>query len=417
MRKFTIILALLFSMKNGSSFAQSEIDADTDEKRIDKIENFMSKLKGFSLSGRVTLQWQLAESTNAIAYASGGAFLGTNNRFAIRDGRIKLAYKYKISTTVVQIDLTEKGVSAKDVYIKLMSKDNVIGGQFGLYDRPFGYEISVSGAVRETPERSRIFNALFPGERDLGGAMILNGKNKLKGFALTTGVYNGNGIGKETDKYKDFIGRLSWEKSKSDYVVGGAFSYYEGSITNRNEVNYTYSKGVGFNENEDVELGSREIRRYYGFSAKYKQKWAAGHTSLRGEFIFGLQPGTELLSYNIGGYSLGEYGSSLYMRKINGGYLTLAHQILESKHTLVGKFDIYDPNTEIKGSEIGLLKNTGAADIRYRTFGVGYIYEYNKYLRFIAYYDFVKNESCANLEGYETRQKENVFTARVQAKF
>lgn len=387
------------------------------EKRIERIEKKLKKLGDFSLSGYILLQWQLAESPDAMGFAAGGAFNGANNRFMIREGRIKLTYTKGIVQAVFQPDFTERGVSVKDVYMRLTSKNKLVSGQGGIFDRPFGYEISHSAVLRESPERSRLFLSLFPGERDVGAAVHLNGFKKLEGFSLSAGVFNGNGVGRETDKYKDFIGRLSWLGNVRSAEVGGAFSYYEGSVTNPVDNNYIYVPGIGFSRRSDIEVGSRAIRRYFGFSAKYKQEWIGGKTNIRAEYVFGQQPGNFETNADPSGSSVAVAGLPLYLRDFHGMYLILVHDIAKTRHTIVGKFDFYDPNRRISGSEIGLLQNTGAADVRYITYGVGYIFRWNKHLRLMAYYDFVNSENCPNLAGYETRRLENVFTARVQVNF
>ncbi|MEG1955172.1 MAG: hypothetical protein RR066_03880 [Mucinivorans sp.] len=95
----------------------------------------------------------------------------------------------------------------------------------------------------------------------------------------------------------------------------------------------------------------------------------------------------------------------------------MVQDIGHSKHSIVLKYDYYDPNTKIKGDQIGALPGTGAADIAYSTFGVGYLFRWNQYIRLMAYYDMVSNERSANLDGYQGRIKQNVLTARVQFKF
>ncbi len=59
---------------------------------------------------------------------------------------------------------------------------------------------------------------------------------------------------------------------------------------------------------------------------------------------------------------------------------------------------------------------SGKADLRYNTLGVGYIYMANESLKFVFYYEFVRNEKSA-LTGYESDVSDDVFTARVQYNF
>lgn len=414
---FLILVMVIAANRHKAYAGEKDSVAVSTEKRIERIERKLKKLGDFSISGYILLQWQLAESPDTKGFAAGGAFNGAGNRFTIREGRIKLTYTKGIAQAVFQPDITERGVSVKDAYMRLTMKNNLVSGQGGIFDRPFGYEISHSAVRRESPERSRLFLSLFPGERDVGAAIHLNGLKKLQGFSLSAGVFNGNGVGRETDRYKDFIGRLSWLGNVKGMELGGAFSYYEGSVPNPTDNNYTYVPGEGFARRSDVKVGSRAIRRYFGFSAKYRQEWVGGQTNIRAEYIFGKQPGNFETNASPSGSSVAVEGLPLYLRDFHGMYVILVHDIAKTRHTIVGKFDFYDPNRRISAREIGALQNTGAADVRYITYGVGYIFRWNKHLRLMAYYDFVNSENCPNLAGYETRRPENVFTARVQVNF
>lgn len=429
------IMAILGSMASGSTImAQQSTQAAVNEKleaenaqRIEKLEKTVKNFGNLKISGYVQGQWQLAEEKGAPAFADGGSFnKQSDNRFMIRRGRIKFTYTKGIMQAVVQPDFTEKGVGIKDVYMKLSTRSKVLTGTMGVFDRPFGYEISYSSSQRESPERSRVFLSLFPGERDLGVMLTLKGnKGWLSQFTLDAGLFNGNGIGSETDSHKDFIGRLAWLRKKSNSELGFAFSYYGGgvitpNITGEGAVDrvYSYTKNEGFSPDQAANnVGHVNKREYFGLSGKYNQKWAAGQTKLTAEFLMGSQPGTFKNNNDPGGNSFGNGSDPLYLRQFMGYYVMLVQDIAKSKHSVVLKYDYYDPNTQIKGNEIGKLKGTGAADIAYSTFGLGYLYRLNDNVRLMAYYDFVNNEHSDNLKGYASRIKQNVLTIRAQVKF
>jgi hypothetical protein len=99
--------------------------------------------------------------------------------------------------------------------------------------------------------------------------------------------------------------------------------------------------------------------------------------------------------------------------------------IWHSKNDILIKYDWYDPNTEISGTNIkstytseGVNKNTklSSTDIKYTTLGFGYIYHWNQNIKITAYYAFVQNEKTG-LTGFANDLKDNVFTLRVQYKF
>ncbi|MEG2865996.1 MAG: hypothetical protein RR858_07435, partial [Mucinivorans sp.] len=119
--------------------------AEKNAQKISILENDFGKWGRLKISGYLQGQWQWAESKGAEAFADGGKFGSTiDNRFMIRRGRIKFAYSVGIVQVVFQPDFTEKGVKIKDAYVAVSMPNKVIGGQLGIFDRPFGYEISYS---------------------------------------------------------------------------------------------------------------------------------------------------------------------------------------------------------------------------------------------------------------------------------
>ena len=87
------------------------------------------------------------------------------------------------------------------------------------------------------------------------------------------------------------------------------------------------------------------------------------------------------------------------------------------KHQLAIKLDWYDPNTDVKGTQIGQPStSTGAADIKYSTLGFGYIYYMNDNLKWVFWYDVIRNENTV-VPGYESDKKDNLFTLRLQFRF
>ncbi|MCB0850394.1 MAG: hypothetical protein KDC20_11680, partial [Bacteroidetes bacterium] len=60
---------------------------------------------------------------------------------------------------------------------------------------------------------------------------------------------------------------------------------------------------------------------------------------------------------------------------------------------------------------------TTKADVAYKTFGSGLLWQLKNGLRLTGYYDWILNEKSANLTGYEKDISDNVFTLRLQYKF
>jgi hypothetical protein len=89
----------------------------------------------------------------------------------------------------------------------------------------------------------------------------------------------------------------------------------------------------------------------------------------------------------------------------------LVQNIDPLKSQLVLKYDVFDPNTGIAGSDI-----SSATEMTYSTVGLGLVYHRDENVKFIAYLDMVKNEKI-NSTLYGSDVKDDVFTFRIQYKF
>jgi phosphate-selective porin len=341
------------------------------------------------------------------------------NRIGIRRGRFKLtATDGKLASGVFQLDVTEKGLGFKDAYLNI--KDpwiNTLQLRAGIFDRPFGNEISYSSSQRESPERSTVFQTLFPEERDLGAMLILqpaktSAWNILK---LEAGFFAGNGIKQETDSHKDFIGHLSLAKTVGNHFSYGlGVSYYNGGVYQGSENVYEMN-GKAF-EKTAANKGEFAKREYVGFDAQFTIENAWGFTQLRAEFLTGQQPGTGESTKSPNAPSLPT--SDTYIRNFNGAYAILVQDLGALPLSAVLKYDFYDPNTKVSGDEIGNDgTSTTKTDLTYSTFGFGALWKISNALRLQAFYEVNSNETSAEIDGYKADRKDNVFTLRLQYKF
>jgi hypothetical protein len=143
-------------------------------------------------------------------------------------------------------------------------------------------------------------------------------------------------------------------------------------------------------------------------------KSSLGSTQLRGEYLFGDQPGGSSSSKSPNASTLPT--ADTYLRNFRGGYVMLVQDLGKLPFAAVLKYDWYDPNTKISKNEIG-LNNTNKGDIAQNTFGFGMLWNINASLRLQAYYEINKNEKTENLTAYNDDRKDNVFTLRMQYKF
>jgi hypothetical protein len=436
----------------------------------------VDKLKKIKISGYVQAQVRAAvnykdgtdttgtgKAYGTYNYAVGdfaGGKLGDRigSVFQIRRGRVKVAYESDLTQAVVQLDaipfasanvaattlttvndtikdslgrshivaktvatsatpvLSGGGVSIKDVYFRFTEpwlKSFAI--KAGVYDRPFGFEISYSSSSRESPERSRLFQTLFPNERDLGASLEYIPSDNVTGIAqylnLKFGAFTGNGINNETDNHRDLIGRFGVSIPVNDLNldIDAGFSGYAGKVLDLNDSLYEIS-GTAFtstrghrNEYIDRQYAGGDIQVYYGDVP------VLGGVSIRGEAIAGKQPGTKTGT----GSPKSDIASSSaeYLRNFIGYYGMLVQNIDPINSQVMLKYDVYDPNSDLAGTDI-----TSTSEMAFSTVGLGLIYHWDENIKFVVYYDMVKNETI-NVAPFKEDVKDDVFTFRIQYKF
>jgi hypothetical protein len=328
----TIFFLLIFNAIGQSKYDTND-DTLSDHSKTNKI---YSIFKGFKISGYVQAQYQyffipdtIGGATPYFATFAGGNFAGrwSNNRFMIRRGRLKITHTTKFTEGALSIDATERGIGVKDLYVK--GTEPWLGAfslTAGIQSRPFGFEIGYSSALRETPERSRVIQTIFPYERDLGAILTFQmpEKSPLNFLRIDLGILNGNAVNYESDAHKDFVGRIKITnpvKSKFvDYSIG--FSVYYGYLNHISNVDGTgitrkwlfrmgeindtaigktvkgfiVDSTFGADKNDSVNnyrlqtLGAKVERKYYGADAQISFNFPWGKTILRGEYIWGTQP-------------------------------------------------------------------------------------------------------------------------------
>lgn len=378
-------------------------------------------LKKIKFSGYIQTQFQSAEVDGASTFAGGNFTAGMHNRFMVRRGRLKLTYDNDITNYVLQIDATEKGLGLKDAYVLFKEPWlKSFGLKGGVFDRPFGFEISYSSSSRETPERSRMFQTLFPGERDLGVSVEYSPYTPYESFLgyfnFKAGLFAGNGVNVEVDNKKDFIGRLGFSLPfyEENLAIDGGVSVYTGGVKlSSGKSVYTVNNSVAATADTKKLYADRN---YLGLDLQlYYALPIVGNFSLRGEYIGGKQPGGNLSSSSS---PTALQTGDLYLRNFAGYYINYV-QNLGEKNQLVVKYDVYDPNTDVEGDQIGAVAaaKLGSGDLKYTTLGVGLVHYWDDNIKFVLYYDSVSNETSTKLAGFNSDLKDNVLTFRIQYKF
>ncbi|MEK6651201.1 MAG: hypothetical protein AABY75_09500, partial [Bacteroidota bacterium] len=378
-------------------------------------------------------QFQSADAAGIASYAGGSFPAATATRFSVRRGRLKAQYTndFTLSQYVLQVDVTQGGVGIKDAYVSIKDPwTRFVGVTAGVFDRPFGFEISYSSSLRENPERTRLSQTLFPGERELGAKIevlpseILFEGEWLSYFNLRSGFFNGTGpTANENDNRKDFIGRLGVEIPLSDLnlALDGGVSLYRGSARANSKKIYTVNDAsrMFVVDSTASNLGTSYGRDYIGADVQvYYDLPVLGGVSLRAEYIRGTQPST---STDNKVYT--STTSDLYRRELRGFYVNIIQNI-GVEHQVVIRYDEFDPNTQVAGANIGASATARLteADIKYTTLGVGYIHHWDDNVKIVFYYDMVTNESVnpaatGSLAAFKGDVKDNVFTFRTQFRF
>ncbi|MDR0750756.1 MAG: OprO/OprP family phosphate-selective porin [Tannerellaceae bacterium] len=391
------------------------------------ISSFFSSLQaqqGLNISSYIQGQYQYGQPDASLKVGDTNENPDKGfNRIGIRRGRVKAEYNDGIGTGAVQIEANDKGVSFRDLYIGIKDPWNKRSRlMMGLFNRPFGYEISYSSSALESVERAIIIQYFFPDERDLGAMLSLraDASAPLNFLRLDAGVFAGNSINRETDNRKDFIGRIGAEKEIKDRGKWGlGVSYYNGSVYNPTAEAYEM-RDNRFVRIEKATTGSFMKREYLGFDGQLSLYSPAGTTTLRAEGLLGVQPGIAGSSKSPNYSSRPENipANALYKRPFFGCFFYIIQDVGQSPFSLVVKYDSYDPNTKVKGNEAGTPGSyTTQTDLRQSAIGLCLLYRYSKHIRLQACYEINKNEKSSLVKGYETDRKDNVFTLRVQYRF
>ncbi|WP_052266232.1 hypothetical protein [Pedobacter kyungheensis] len=430
---FATILLLFISSKG---YAQRTINDVMDSTTVNHLLIISKKYGSLSFSGYLQPQFQLAQSKGTQAEFQGGNFGDfTNNRFRLRRGRLRADYMMLTEDGapstyfVLQFDGTEQGVAIRDFWGRYYeNKWKILAVTLGLSGRPFGNELQLSSSVREAPERGRMSQILMKTERDLGVTFTLNPRwkdAKLKNLVLDFGVYNGQGLAGngEFDNSKDYILRLSHKTyAFKNFTIAGGISTLQGGLDHRLPVSYkmeqTNNVWKMVKDSSTATVNKVAPRRYYGADIQLATKTQSWKSELRAEVISGLQTGTSTTSTTPGSYPVDNKAIALpfYTRTFNGAYFTFVQTLNSTDNQLILKYDWYDPNAKVKGMDISADKGLSPADVRFDTFGFGFLHHFNPHFKAVLYYDIIKNEST-QISGYTADRKDNVLTLRTQFYF
>ncbi|MEO7452825.1 MAG: porin [Chitinophagaceae bacterium] len=429
-KRVLLFLLMFFAIRQ----AEGQFLMDMIDTTKDLGKSLFSVYKNYNhirISGFIQPQFQLASTKGQSSFNGGDFPAHVDNRFSLRRGRLRFDYaRFNKQNQpgvqfVLQFDGTERGVFIRDFWGRVFEhKWQVFAFTAGMFARPFGYELNLGSPDRESPERGRMSQLLMKTERDLGIMFSFEPRkplHPLRHFKLDMGLFNGQGVNAaaDYDSYKDFIARLSVKPYHlgSKFVLAAGLSYLNGGfLQNTKYMNRVAEGGLVKRfllDSAASNLYTRAPRKYVGADIQLKYKSNAGFTELRAEYW----QGTQTASAGTSETPASLLNEPAYIRKFNGAFIYLLHNIFNAQHQLCIKYDWYDPNTQIKAQDIGKPgTNLTVTDIKYNTLGGGYNYYINENLRLLLWYEKVINETT-QLAGYTADLKDNLFTCRLQFRF
>jgi hypothetical protein len=406
---------------------------DTSKEIGKGIYSLYKKFDNVKIGGYIQPQFQVAQEKGIKSYNGGDFASNVNNRFMIRRGRIRFDYIHFSEKNgpsiqfVFQFDGTERGVFIRDFWGRVFeNKYKLFALSIGMFARPFSYELNLSSADRESPERGRMSQILMKTERDLGAMISFEPRKKdhpLRYLKIDAGLFNGPGLAAtaDFDSHKDLITRIALKPFpvSKKITVSGAVSMLNGGFMQNTKYVYEIKENAAgkFFQVDSTASNVNGIapRKYYGMDGQIKLKNKWGFTELRAELMTGTQTATAASSETPAALLSGFDGH--YKRKFNGAYFYLLQHLINTHHQLGIKYDWYDPNSKVKGDDIGKPgTNLNATDIKYSTLGFGYIYYVNENLKLVLWYERITNERT-QLPGYTSDIKDDIFTCRLQFRF
>lgn len=393
------------------------------------------KYDHIKIGGYIQPQFQMASEKGVKSFAGGDFASQVSDRFMTKRSRIRIDYvnfnnvKGPGVQFVFQFDANERGFTMRDVWGRIFdNKYKLFSFTTGMFARPFGNEVNYSSSDRESPERGRMSQLLMKSERDLGAMLSFDARRKLNNtffnkLRVDLGFFNGQGINSngDFDNTKDLIARIYSKPisiSKKMQINIGTSILYGGLLQN---TKYKYETAtVNGIKTMAVDSSTNNLyaiapRKYLSVEGQLKLKNNIGFTELRAEYVQGKQSATASSSETP--TALLSSTDGFHIRQFNGAYFYYLQHLGSLKHQLVFKYDWYDPNTKVKGNEIGATgSNLTAANIKYNTLGLGYVNYLTENIKIVLYYDKVWNETT-QLKGFTKDLSDDIFTCRIQYRF
>ncbi len=372
------------------------------DEAVKELQTDRDALKKIKVSGYLQVNFEKSENPKGLATDpyDDGDFV--KSRFRLRRSRIKVQYDAGIGNMVVQADYSNSGFSLKDAYLDFTEPWlKMFSLRFGVFNRP-AYEVEYSSSQRESPERSRVIQALYPGERDLGVMLTAVPQDlftlQLAGFNNTIrGTYSQQNPNFGSEPLY-FMGRLTKSLSFGDVGLDvGVHGRFGNVRANSGKVFESDVPTNGAPDSTSIMIGDGVSKGWFGVEAQLYYDFLGGMKILA-EYITGADV-NELTATR----------SALRKRDFNGFYAMLVKN-LGAEFQLALKYDSYTPNASISDDRINLV-----SELPVSTIGVG-LHNYTfANVRLSLWYDMISTKTNDRL--LPNDPKDNLLTFRTQYRF
>lgn len=328
-------------------------------------------------------------------------------RYGVYRGLIRATFEKDKGSGALEINVTEGGVIPLVAFLQF-DPYSWLSFQGGLLNVDYGFELMYPSSLLETVERTNYTRLLFPKEHDLGFKFTFSYpfKERNKSLKLSLGMMSGNGINKIADKNMNFLSHLKYDYYGDVFSFGLGASYYEGLTNNADTLIYKVDNGVW--QAENTMANKKNTRRYIGFEFQLGYHNIIGPSSLRGEATFGKQPSRQNNFSSQDGNSYNPNDAFSYQRNFFGYYLCYIQKLEKLPLSFVAKYSYFDKNTDLSSSEV-----TNWNDLTMHDIGLGVVYDFNKHIKALLFYDMLLNEKN-NIFG---SLNDDVIHLRLQYKF
>lgn len=359
--------------------------------------------EGFRFSGLLQTQYEHHQGSGD-AIREDGSLLN-QNRFLVRRARLRVSRAWEYSSFMLELDgntnsgpnlrLFRAEASLKWPGDRPKSKAPLVAATMGLFDIPFGYELTESSRARYFMERSRASRAFFPASPDVGVKVW----GEYGAFRYWLAAQNGEPLSSRTgfpaqdpNLAKDITARISARGDATSRIeISGGLSMLVGQ---------GFHRGSEPSETDAATPSGNYSRWLGGADFQAAMETSFGMTNLVAE----IQTGSNMDR----GLFAAPLGSHRDIREL-GFYIGITQQV--TPYGVIGfRYDFYDPDATLfadRGRE-------AFGDQRIHVFSPMLGLVLPKRARLLFQYDFVRDRMGMSASGRRVDLANDMWTVRLQ---